>query len=77
MDELTPEVAQIVKAAVKDMDLSSWILEIYDATSGKKIVRRTLDKDICTINTKDWVKGVYLVKANLGEKQLTEKFVVK
>ena len=77
MDELTPEVAQIVKAAVKDMDLSSWTLEIYDATSGKKIVRRTLDKDICTINTKDWVKGVYLVKANLGEKQLTEKFVVK
>lgn len=55
----------------------SWTLEVINATTGKKVFDQKIESSDFTVDTIGWEPGVYIVKATIGEEELTEKIIVK
>lgn len=55
----------------------SWSLEVYKATTGKKIFGQEIEGTSYSLDTTGWEPGVYIVKATIGDQELTEKVIVK
>ena len=55
----------------------SWTLEVINATTGKKVFDQKIESSDFTIDTIGWEPGVYIVKATIGDEELTEKVIVK
>ena len=64
------EYADITKSAV-------WTLEVYNATSSKKVFSKVISGDSYNVNTTGWSSGVYIVKAIYGNQVLNEKLILK
>lgn len=64
------EYADITKSAV-------WTLEVYNATSSKKVFSKVISGDSYNVNTTGWASGVYIVKAIYGNQVLNEKLILK
>ena len=54
-----------------------WDLDVYDSFQGLKEKKTKLKTAETKINTSDWKDGVYIVRATVGDKVITEKLVVK
>ncbi len=54
-----------------------WTLEIYNATTGEKVIRQKVVGEDVEICTTDWKPGIYIIRAIIGENVLTEKVVIK
>lgn len=55
----------------------SWTLEVINATTGKKVFDQKIESSDFTVDTIGWEPGVYIVKATIGDEELTEKVIVK
>ena len=62
------------KIPVEDIE---WSLEVYDQTQNLKSNGIKVKTSKQTINTNGWKDGIYLVRASIGEKIISEKLVVK
>ena len=58
-------------------DPLSWNLEIYNASTGKKVFNQEVDGASFSLDTTSWEPGVYIVKVTIGDEILSEKVVVK
>lgn len=54
-----------------------WELEVFDQTQALKAKTNKLKGNSTKIQTSDWKDGVYIVRAKIGDKILTEKLIVK
>lgn len=54
-----------------------WELEVFDQTQALKAKTNKLTVNSTKIQTSDWKEGVYIVRAKIGDKILTEKLIVK
>jgi len=57
--------------------LTEWEYEIYDSMQGMKEKKTNLKSTQTKVNTTNWKDGVYIVRAKIGEKIISEKLVVK
>ncbi len=55
----------------------TWILEIYNARTGRKMIRKELYDNLYNVNTTGWEPGIYIIQVTIGEEILSEKIVVK
>lgn len=73
--ESTVELVSVSGAAI---DLNTeWELEIYDSMQGMKEKKTNLKTVQTKVNTSSWKDGVYIVRAKIGEKMVSDKLVVK
>lgn len=56
---------------------TSWTLDVFNATTSRKVLWKTMTDKTCVINIADWEPGLYIVKAVVGETELTEKMLIK
>lgn len=64
--------------ASKDFTPSqSWTLEVRNASTGVLMATQSSTCRSESISTVGWPKGVYVVKATIGDEELTEKVIVK
>lgn len=64
--------------ASKDFTPSqSWTLEVRNASTGVLMATQSSASRSETISTVGWPKGIYVVKATVGDEELTEKVIVK
>lgn len=69
---------QILVSLNKDETESvSWMLNVYNATSGKKVFEQKVEGKNSTIFTAGWKPGIYIVLATIGEEILSEKVIVR
>lgn len=69
---------QILASLDEDITESvSWMLEVYNTTSGRKVFEQKVEGKNGTILTAGWKPGVYVVKATIGDEVLSEKVVVR
>lgn len=54
-----------------------WDLDVYDSFQGLKEKKTKLKTKETKINTSGWKDGVYIVRATVGDKVVTEKMMVK
>ncbi|MDP3916077.1 MAG: S8 family serine peptidase [Bacteroidota bacterium] len=54
-----------------------WELEVFDQTQALKAKTNKLTVNTTKIQTSGWKDGVYIVRAKIGDKILTEKLIVK
>ena len=54
-----------------------WELEVFDQTQALKAKTNKLTVNTTKIQTSNWKDGVYIVRAKIGDKILTEKLIVK
>lgn len=59
------------------IEQASWKLEVYNASTGKKIFSQEIEGTSYSIDTMGWESGVYVVKAIIGDEVLSEKVVIK
>jgi hypothetical protein len=57
--------------------LTEWDYEIYDSMQSLKEKKTKLKTAKTKISTSNWKEGVYIVRAIIGEKIITEKLLVK
>lgn len=55
----------------------SWMFEVFNATSGRKVFSQEMTERSCSVNTASWESGLYVIKAVIGNEELSEKLVVK
>lgn len=55
----------------------SWILEVYNAMTGKKMFYQNVDEKSCIINTTGWDSGIYVVKVTINDEVISEKVRIK
>lgn len=51
-------------------------LKVYDLT-GKMVLQTKIEDGINILNSEDWENGVYFVKINCGEREITQKVIKK
>lgn len=56
---------------------TDWNLDVYDSFQGLKEKKTKLKTSETKINTSGWKDGVYIVRATIGNKVITEKMMVK
>lgn len=54
-----------------------WTVEVRNAATGRLMATRSSTSRSETISTVGWPKGIYVVKATIGDEELTEKVIVK
>lgn len=54
-----------------------WTVEVRNVTTGQMMATRSSTSRSETISTVGWPKGIYVVKATIGDEELTEKVIVK
>lgn len=54
-----------------------WLLEIYNVETGEKMICQNMTESSCSIDTKGWKRGVYVVRVVIGDEVLSEKFIIK
>ena len=55
----------------------SWTVEVHNVTTGFLMATLSSTSRSETISTVGWPKGIYVVKATIGDEELTEKVIVK
>jgi hypothetical protein len=55
----------------------SWMFEVFNATSGRKVFSQEMTERSCSVSTSSWESGLYVIKAVIGNEELSEKLVVK
>ncbi|OFX56852.1 MAG: hypothetical protein A2066_19150 [Bacteroidetes bacterium GWB2_41_8] len=73
--EATVELS-IVSCGKKNNTIE-WELEVFDQTQALKAKASKLKVNSTKVQTSDWKDGVYIVRAKIGDKILTEKLIVK
>lgn len=56
---------------------TDWTVEVFDSTQGLKEKKTKLKTTEKKINTSGWKEGVYIVRATIADKVITEKMIVK
>jgi hypothetical protein len=56
---------------------TEWNLDIYDTFQGLKEKKTKLKTADTKINISNWKEGIYIVRATVGDKIITEKMIVK
>lgn len=54
-----------------------WNLEVYDQMQVLKIKSHTIKDKTYHLNTSDWKEGIYIVRAIIGDKVITQRLVIK
>ncbi len=54
-----------------------WSYEIRSATKGELKTSKKVNSNSTSISTAGWRKGIYVIKAKIGEEEATEKIIVK
>ena len=66
------------KVALKSVSYSkSWTLEVYGASTGRKMFAKCLDGNSATLSTLGWPKGMYVIKAIVGDELYAGKVMIK
>lgn len=55
----------------------SWLIEVRNLTTGQLMATQSSTSRSESISTVGWPKGIYVVKATIGDEVLTEKVIVK
>ena len=55
----------------------SWTIEVRNLTTGQLMATQSSTSRSESISTLGWPKGIYVVKATIGDEVLTEKVIVK
>jgi len=58
-------------------EIGTWTLEVYNATTGEKVICQEVEGSDFTIETTGWKPGIYIVRAIIGDEILNEKVIVK
>jgi len=77
-----PSTAETTLSLVSDTNeavqlTTDWDLDVYDSFQGLKEKKTKLKTNETKINTSGWKEGVYIIRATIGDKVLTEKMLVK
>ena len=65
--------AEYRKTTTEDTE---WTLEVYPSTSTKPRISKVVRGNSTSVNTTDWQKGLYIIKANVKGNTLTEKIII-
>ena len=75
--EYSDEVKAILETYLgKITKIDAWMLEVYNATTGKKVFSKEVSGTSYIIDSIGWVPGVYIIKVTIGSEELTEKITV-
>ena len=55
----------------------TWVLEIYNARNGKRILKEEHHGNSYDIDTTGWEPGIYIVQVTIGKEVMSEKIIVK
>lgn len=58
-------------------DTAPWRLEVYNASTGRKVYDQFVTRLSEVVQTTGWKPGVYVVRASIGGQSFSEKIVVK
>ena len=58
-------------------EISTWTLEIINALTGTKVISQQVYGSSCEIDTSCMSKGVYVIRATVGDEVLSEKIVIR
>ena len=75
-DESLKSMEDVFQRSDDNVDIP-WMLEVYNATTGEKVVDEKVTDNSITIDTTGWKSGVYVVKAVVGGEVLSEKVIIK
>lgn len=78
-EQTSEESANKTVEANKDNEKEdgSWMIEVYNVRSGRKVVHEELTDSKYLLNTSGWESGMYVVRAIVGEEALAGKISVK
>ena len=49
----------------------------FNVETGEKMICQNMTESSCSIDTKGWKRGVYVVRVVIGDEVLSEKFIIK
>lgn len=58
-------------------ELPAWTLEVYEATTFKKMSSAEVNGNSRTFDTSSWAKGIYIVRAIVDKEILSEKITIQ
>ena len=54
-----------------------WYITQDEVETGEKMICQNMTESSCSIDTKGWKRGVYVVRVVIGDEVLSEKFIIK
>ena len=61
----------------ENVENDAWKIEIYEATSGRKVVTDKMEEKQYQVSTSGWKPGTYIVRVFTKNKVLSNKILVK
>jgi hypothetical protein len=58
-------------------DVEQWSLTIYNYETGELVYKQQVSGSSVSIDTSRWATGIYVAYAKIGDKEISQKFVVK
>lgn len=68
---------EMASKANPELKECTWTLEVYKASTGEKVYMQEARGSSCSIKITGWASGIYIVRAIIGDKVISEKSIVK
>lgn len=68
---------EALQSLAEELAEKEWTVTVVSATTGKKVFSQEAKGSSFTIDTTGWESGIYVIKANVGDRELIQKVLVK
>lgn len=68
---------EALQSLAEELAEKEWTVTVVSATTGKKVFSQEAKGSTFTIDTTGWESGIYVIKANVGDRELIQKVLVK
>ncbi len=68
---------EALQSLAEELAEKEWTVTVVSATTGKKVFSQEAKGSTFTIDTTGWESGIYIIKANVGDRELIQKVLVK
>ena len=68
---------EALQSLAEELAEKEWTITVVSATTGKKVFSQEAKGSSFTIDTTGWESGIYVIKANVGDRELIQKVLVK
>lgn len=68
---------EMASKANSELKECTWTLEVFKASTGEKVYIQEARGSSCSIKTTGWTSGIYIVRAIIGDKVISEKSIIK
>lgn len=68
---------EALQSLAEELAEKEWTVTVVSATTGKKVFSQEAKGSTFTIDTTGWESGIYVIRANVGDRELIQKVLVK